>query len=94
MKLLYQHEVDYIKDKDPCFLKTSKSGEIAVNVNQIPNIRKRKAFEDYKKKDSQKLLIVCNEPWTEQKVPEYIFEPKKLYSDVLRIYDFWTYWKL
>ena len=95
MKLLYQHEIDYIKDKDPCFLITQKSGQLAVNVDQISDIRKRTHhFQNYEEKSSKDLLIVCNNPWTEEGIPEYIFDPERLYSDVLTIYDFWAYWKV
>jgi len=94
MKLLYQHEIDYIKSRDPCFLMTQKSGQFAVNVDQISDIRKQTDhFQDYEE-DSEELLIVCNNPWTEEEVPEYVFDPERLYSDVLTIYDFWAYWKL
>lgn len=94
MKLLYQHEIDYIKDKDPCFLITQKSGQLAVNVDQISDIRKRTHhFQNYEE-DSEELLIVCNSPWTKEEIPEYIFDPERLYSDVLTIYDFWAYWKV
>lgn len=94
MKLLYQHETDYIKNKDPCFLATQKSGQFAVNADQVSDIRKRTDhFQDYEE-DSKKLLIVCNNPWTEEDIPEYVFDPERLYSDVLTIYDFWAYWKV
>lgn len=95
MKLLYQHEVDYIKDKDSCFIITPKTGEIAVNVDQVSDIRKRTHhFQDHEEENSEDLLIVHNNPWNEKEFPEYIFEPEKLHSDILTIYDFWAYWRI
>ena len=89
--MFLNHEIKYIKHKTMAnFLQVpGKGGEFIVNSGLLPSRMKRK-----ENPPDEEVITLRNQAWEhDEKLPQWLCEPKKMDAPNISENAFWTYWE-